>query len=114
MPGIDRQQSRQRAQQRRLAGAVGAEQGNHLAGRDLDIDAMQHADLAVAGFQRACTESRGSAAEVSTDHLLVNANLGRGAGGQRAPEIEHGDLIADVEDQVGMVLDQQHAGAARR
>src|SRR6185436_135619 len=58
------------------------------------------------------TESRGSAAEVSTDHLLVNANLSRGAGGKRTPEIEHGDLMADVEDQVGMVLDQQHAGAA--
>ena len=52
MPRIDRQQSRQRAQQRGLARAVGAEQGNHLAGRDLDVDAMQHADLAVAGFQR--------------------------------------------------------------
>jgi len=42
----------------------------------------------------------------------VNANLGRGAGGKCTPEIEHGDLMADVEDQVGMVLDQQHTGAA--
>src|SRR5712671_5251242 len=51
-------------------------------------------------------------AEVSTDHLLVNPNLRRRSGGQRAAEIEHGDLIANVEDQVGMVLDQQDAGTA--
>src|SRR5712664_1200391 len=58
------------------------------------------------------TASSGSGAEVSTDHLLVDANLGRRSGGQRVAEIEHGDLIADVEDQVGMMLHQQHAGSA--
>ena len=56
--GIDRQQSRQRAQHGGLAGAVGAEQRNHLAGRDLEIDAVQHANLAVAGFQRVDREQR--------------------------------------------------------
>ena len=30
----------------------------------------------------------------------MDANLGRRSGGERAAEIEHGDLIADVEDQV--------------
>ena len=33
-------------------------------------------------------------------------------GGQLAAQVQHGHMIADVEDQVGMVLDQQHAGAA--
>ena len=58
MAGIDRQQSRQRAQHGGLAGAVGAEQRHHFAGRDLEVDAMQHADLAVAGFQRFDREQR--------------------------------------------------------
>ena len=34
--------------QRRLAGAVVADQADHLAGRDLEIDAVQHVDRAEA------------------------------------------------------------------
>ena len=34
-----------------LAGAVGADQGDELALRDLERDAVQHFDLAVAGVQ---------------------------------------------------------------
>ena len=51
VPGIDRKQSGQRAQQGGLAGAVGTEQGDDLAGRDGKVDAVQHADLAVTGLQ---------------------------------------------------------------
>jgi hypothetical protein len=50
--GIDRQQARQGPQQRRLAGAVRPEQRHHLAGRDRNVDAVEHADLAIAGFER--------------------------------------------------------------
>ena len=56
LAGIDRQQTRERAQKRGLAGAVGPEQRHNLTGRDRHIDAMQHADLAVAGLQRAHRE----------------------------------------------------------
>src|SRR3979411_393701 len=49
------------------------------------------------------TASSGSGTEVSTDHLLVDANLGRRFGGQDAAEIEHGDPIADVQDKVRLV-----------
>ena len=41
----------------------------------------------------------------------MRADLGRRAGRQHLAEIEHGHAVADVEDQVGMMLDQQHAGA---
>ena len=40
-----------RHHQRRLAGAVGADQGNDLARLDLDVDALQRLDLAVGGVE---------------------------------------------------------------
>jgi hypothetical protein len=46
-----RQQARHGLQQRGLAGAIGAEQRHDLAGADREVDAVQHADLAVAGRQ---------------------------------------------------------------
>src|SRR5271156_1837980 len=55
--------------------------------------------------------SRGSAAEVGTDDLPVCADLGGGSSGEFAAEIQHGDAVADVEDQVRMMLDQQDAAA---
>ena len=51
LPRGHRQQSRQCAQQRGLAGAVGTEQSDDFAPLHREIDAMQHADLAVAGFE---------------------------------------------------------------
>ena len=45
-----------RHHQRRLAGAVGADQGDDLAGIDLDVDALQRLDLAVSGAQAADRE----------------------------------------------------------
>ena len=53
-----RQQAGDRLQERALAGAVGAEQGHDLAGADREVDAVQHADLAVAGRQAADLEQR--------------------------------------------------------
>jgi hypothetical protein len=41
----------------------------------------------------------------------VNADLGWRARSQDAPEIEDGDVVANAEDQIGMMLDQEHAGA---
>ena len=96
----------------RLAGAVRAEQRHHLAGGDLADRRRAARESCRSRMRAAVTESSGSAAEIGTDHLLVNADLGRRAGGQFAAEIEHGDLVADVEDQIGMMFDQQHARAA--
>src|SRR3954447_22019720 len=63
---------------------------------------------------RPATARSGSAAEIGTHHLAMGTDLGRRPGGELAPEIEHGDAVADVEDEVGVVLDEQDAGAPRR
>ena len=55
LPG---QQSRHGAQQRRLAGAVRTKQRHHLAGADAEVDAAQHADLAVAGCEAGDVQKR--------------------------------------------------------
>src|SRR5438045_3004845 len=47
-------------QQRRLAGAVGADQRDDLAGRNLDIDAMQRLDMAVEGLDARYLQHRPS------------------------------------------------------
>ena len=52
------QQSRHRAQQRGFAGAVGAKQRHHLARADRQVDAAQHADLAVAGGEAGDVQQR--------------------------------------------------------
>ena len=52
LPGA-RQQAGHGAQQGGLAGAVGAEQRDDLAGADRELDVAQHDDLAVAGRQAA-------------------------------------------------------------
>ena len=52
------QQARHRAQQSGLAGAVGAEQRHHFAGADRQIDAVQHADLAVAAGEAGDVKKR--------------------------------------------------------
>ena len=44
----------------------------------------------------------------------MGADFGRGPRRQHATEIEHGDVVADVEDEVGVMLHQQHAGAGLR
>jgi hypothetical protein len=49
--GAQRQQARQRAQQRRLAGAVGADDRDQRAGGDVEIDAMEHRHAAEAHLQ---------------------------------------------------------------
>src|SRR5260370_33045483 len=66
--------------------------------------------------ERPATSSNGSCredsgAEVGTHHLPMRTDLLRRPRRQHLAEIEHGHAIADVEDQVGMVLDQQHRGA---
>ena len=47
-----------RHHQGRLAGAVGADQGDDLARTDVDVDALQRLDLAVGGAQAADREQR--------------------------------------------------------
>src|SRR5258708_1169735 len=60
---------------------------------------------------RPLISSRGSGAEIGTHHLPMRADLRRRARRQNLAEIEHGHAIANVEDQVGVVLDQKHRRA---
>ena len=45
-------------EQRRFAGAVGADDGNHLAGHNVEGDAEQRLEIAVEGVERAHIEER--------------------------------------------------------
>src|SRR4029077_20880087 len=56
--------------------------------------------------ERPATSRSGSAAEIGIDHLPMRADFGWGSGRQHLAEIEHGDVVADVEDQIGMMLHQ--------
>ena len=56
--GCRGKQSRDRAQQGRLAGAIGAEQGDDFARIHVQVDAVQHVNLAVAGLERGDGEQR--------------------------------------------------------
>src|ERR1700755_994653 len=58
--------------------------------------------------------SNGSGAEIGIAHLPMRADFGRSSRRQYLAEIEHGDAMADVEDQVGMMFDHQHARAGLR
>src|SRR5260370_440445 len=42
----------------------------------------------------------------------MRADFGRSSGRQYLAEIEHGDVMADVEDQIGVMFHHQHARAA--
>ena len=52
------QQSRYRAQQRGFASAVRAKQRHHFAHADRQVDAVQHADLAIAGGEASNIQQR--------------------------------------------------------
>ncbi len=59
------------AQQRRLAGAVGADDGERLAGIETDVDAEQRLEVAVEGRQAVGFEQAPSDldAEIDLAHL---------------------------------------------
>src|SRR5450631_4326039 len=81
---------------------------NRAMPRTMSIEAMR-SDGAIGPALLAASESKRSRSEIGNDHLPMRADLGRRAGGQHFSEIAHGHAIADIEDQIGMMLDQQHA-----
>ena len=62
--GRDAQQPHDRFEQRRLAGAVGADQRDDLAGGDLEIDAVERLEIAIAGDQAMGGEQRRAHASI--------------------------------------------------
>ena len=108
----------ERPQDRRLAGAVGAEQGADVALVDREADAVQRLLLAVKRVEPGDFEHhrprahRVAGAEIGADHLFVMLHLGRRALGDLAAEIERDDLVGDRHHQVHVVLDEQHGDLA--
>ena len=109
-----RQQARHRLQRRRLARAVGTEQGDDLALGHGQVEAPDHGHPLVAGdqapdVQAPCGGSRRRRPQVGLDHLLVASDLLRGPVGDDRADVEDHDPVTDPEDQAHVVVDQQDA-----
>ena len=101
----------QRAQRRGLAGAVRAEQRDDRAVLDLEIDAVQDPDRAVARMQaRAPAAPR--VMRPPRDRRVTTAGLALTSAGvpsaSSLPEMEHEQPPAQAHHQAHLVLDQQH------
>ena len=105
---------------RGLAGAVRAEQRDDLAGLDVEVDAVHDGHTAVARDQPAKLERRQPGlqcgavasydpAQVRRDDRRILAYGDRRAGRDDAAEVQDGELVADVEHQRHVVIDEQYA-----
>ena len=126
----------QGAQQRRLAGPVGTEEGDDLALGDVEVDVVQHRDGAVARSQLAALQQgrpgghgavdgrlrphRRSTpvpgrvdglAEVGGDHGAIAAHGVGHAFGDLLAAVEDHDMVGHAHDDAHVVLDEQHADA---
>ncbi|MNX54097.1 hypothetical protein D3C86_848100 [compost metagenome] len=119
----------QRAHQRRLAGAVGAQQRHHFALPDLQIDAVQHRVGAIAGGEIAHAQDFGRqggtrrpgprggraarrlVAQIGLTHRGGLLDLGGVALRQFAAGVDGDDVIGHAHHQRHVVLDQQDARA---
>ena len=105
-------------EQRRLAGAVRAEDGDDRPGGHVEVDAVQHLDRAVRRRARPRTrQERGSPAPPRGRPPARP----RPAAPRRAvplaehpAEVEHVDLAAHVHHQLDVVLDEHHGHAVGR
>ena len=118
-----------RPQRGRLAGAVGTEQGDHLAGGDGQVEAAHDRGPVVAGGEspssarqatgvtalrrgasRRC-DLGGGRPEVGGDDPRVPAHLVGLAARDHLAELEHDDLVGDAEHEAHVVVDEQHRRA---
>ena len=122
--GGQRHQPGQRLQQRRLAGAVAAEQGDDLAFAHVErgvvqdmalavegVDALeaQHLRRTCSGFVAALMHDLGDAgAGVDLLHPAIGAHRVGRAGHQHFALVHHGDGVREAEHAVDVVLDDQH------
>ena len=104
-----------RAQRRRLAGAVGAEQGHHLPFVHAKRNAAQRFDFAVADNEIADFEQRHRfGPEIGGDDIGMAQHRHGFAVRDRRAEIEHGDMLGRLGDQRHVVVDDQDGQAVRR
>ncbi len=103
-----------------LAGAVRAEQGDHLAGPDVQVEVAHGDRCVVAGGEPFELEHRGGGGahtgalqlagrrpEIGGDHVRIEAHLGGRAGGDHLAELDHDDPVADAEHEAHVVVDEQ-------
>ena len=108
----DRLDAGEAAQQRGLAGAVGADDGDDLAGVDREVDAVQHLDAAVAGAQALDVKhGRPPVPEVGLDDLGVAADDRGLALGDLLAVVEDDDVVRDAHDHLHVVLHEQDGDA---
>src|SRR3989449_9824629 len=134
--GVWPQQARQGIEDGRLAGTVGADEGDDLPPGDTERDAAHRLDRAVGNLEIAHVEQgrggfggdrrRGGrhvhllgsgdvhrrllrlASEVRRDYRGVLRYRGWRAIGNLSPEVENGDVAADTHHQPHVVVDEQH------
>ena len=127
---VDRpQQSGDGAHQRRLAGAIGADQRHHFSGPHLDIHLLQHGCCAITrgeidgGQHRILRPVPGllprpragfRGAEIGRENLCIVPDLIRRSGRDWPAGIEHHDVIGDSHHQTHVVLDQNDGDAGIR
>ena len=116
------------AQRRRLAGAVGAEQRDHLARVDGEVHVPDHGGLVVARRQPFDLEHRAhetapvstrssadtSAAAAPRYALITLGSLRTASGvpcGDDLAELEHDDVVGDRQDEPHVVIDEQRRRA---
>ena len=119
----------QRFEQRRLAGAVAAEQRDDLVRFQVEGDIVEDVALAVEGvdvvdlkqhvaagrgFARLRGDMRRAGADIDVLHFLRGARILDRAVDQHLAVIHHRDMVGQAEHAVDVVLDQQHRQFARQ
>ena len=95
-----------------------------VAGRHLQVDAVEHLDAVVAGVHRARARAAAgglrrsvmratSSPRYAARTRRVGPDLVGSSAGEEAPEVEHVDVVAHPHHQVHVVLDQQDRRARR-
>ena len=105
-------QAADRAQQRGLARAVGAEDADQLAALDPQRHLLQRADRAVVDREAVDLKHRRHLAEIGQQHPRIVQHLAGRAFGDHLAGIEHDGAVAEAPHQPHVVLDQQDRQAA--
>ena len=129
MPFDGRRDADQRLQQRRLAGAVAAEQRDDLVLVQREADIVEDVALAVEGVdvverqqrvdarrrsRAACAATaRRAGADIDLLHLGAGARVLDRAVEQHPAFVHDRDVVGELEHPVDVVLDQQHRQVGR-
>ena len=104
-----RSKTHDRVDERGLADAVASEQPEDGALIELQGESLQHIGVAVIGVDVENFQNRhdSSSSQIDFTHLRAAADLLRRASLQHLAEMQHRNMIRDVEHHVHVVLDQK-------